>query len=43
MYPWEARIINWYWMNGDGHSKGEAYLKLKEKFDKHKSEGHILP
>ncbi|MCT1400844.1 hypothetical protein M4D81_17565 [Paenibacillus sp. p3-SID867] len=18
MYPWEARIINWYWMNGDG-------------------------
>lgn len=43
MYPWEARIINWYWMNGDGKSKTEAYLKLKEKFDKHKSEGHILP
>lgn len=43
VYPWEARIINWYWMNGDGHSKGEAYLKLKEKFDKHKTEGHILP
>ncbi|WP_438449478.1 hypothetical protein [Gorillibacterium sp. sgz5001074] len=43
MYPWEARIINWYWMNGDGQTKTEAYLKLKEQFDKHKSEGHILP
>ncbi|MDQ0059985.1 hypothetical protein [Paenibacillus harenae] len=42
-YPWEARIINWYWMNGDGQSKTEAYLKLKEKFNKYKSEGHLLP
>ncbi|MBD8497249.1 hypothetical protein [Paenibacillus arenosi] len=43
MYPWEARIINWYWMNGDGQSKEEAYLKLKEQFDKHKLEGNKLP
>ncbi|OUS75271.1 hypothetical protein B1748_17415 [Paenibacillus sp. MY03] len=43
MFPWEARIINWYWMNGDGHSKKEAYIKLKEKFDVYKSEGHELP
>lgn len=43
MYPWEARVVNWYWMNADGHSKSEAYLKLKEKFDKHKLEGNNLP
>lgn len=43
MYPWEARIINWYWMNGDGQTKKEAYLKLKEKFDTYKSEGRELP
>jgi len=43
MFPWEARIINWYWMNGDGQTKQEAYLKLKEKFELYKSEGKSLP
>lgn len=43
MYPWEARIINWNTMNGDGYTKKEAFLKLKEKFEKYKSEGRELP
>ncbi|MGO4500094.1 hypothetical protein AB4114_29890 [Paenibacillus sp. 2RAB27] len=43
MYPWEARIINWNTMNGDGYTKKEAFLKLREKFEKYKSEGRELP
>lgn len=43
MYPWEARIINWYWMNGDGNSKEEAYNKLKDRFDAHKADVLELP
>ncbi|OKP88492.1 hypothetical protein A3844_07245 [Paenibacillus helianthi] len=43
MYPWEARIVNWYWMNGDGSSKKEAYLRLEENFEQYKSAGKDLP
>ncbi|RUT28047.1 hypothetical protein EJP77_18705 [Paenibacillus zeisoli] len=43
MYPWEARIINWFWMNGDGHSKEEAYKNLEERFKKHVSKGREIP
>lgn len=43
MFPWEARVIGWYVMHGDGQTKKEAYLKLKEKFDAFKSEGQELP
>ena len=43
MFPWNARIINWYWMSGSGNTKTEAYLKLKESFEKYKIENKILP
>jgi hypothetical protein len=43
MFPWEARIINWYWMNGSGNSKMEAYINLKERFEAHLAEGLKLP
>ena len=43
MFPYESRIINWYWMNGSGYTKEEAYKNLKEKFQKYKLEGNELP
>ncbi|WP_461255060.1 hypothetical protein [Treponema sp. R80B11-R83G3] len=42
IYPWNARIINWYTMSGSGNTKEEAFLKLKNKFEKHKSENKKL-
>lgn len=43
MFPWEARIIDWYWMNADGYSKIEAHKKLMDRFNAYKEEGHQLP
>jgi hypothetical protein len=43
MYPWNARIINWYWMNGHGNSKEEAYRDLKDNFERYKIENNVLP
>lgn len=43
VYPWVARIINWYWMNGVGNTREEALANLKAKFEDYKTVGSILP
>jgi hypothetical protein len=43
MFPWQARIINWYWMSGNGNTRREAFFELKENFEKYKLEKKSLP
>ena len=42
-FSWEARIINWYWMSGKGHTKQEAYDALQENFIAYQAKGNDLP
>lgn len=42
-FPWEARIINWYWMSGKGYTRQEAYDALQVNFNTYKAEGNELP
>ncbi|WP_211746627.1 hypothetical protein [Paenibacillus sp. Marseille-Q4541] len=42
-FTWEARIINWYWMSGKGHTKQEAYAALQNSFEAYQAEGNELP
>ncbi|WIV20365.1 hypothetical protein QPK24_06640 [Paenibacillus polygoni] len=42
-FPWEARIINWYWMSGKGHTKQEAFKALQENFIDYQAKGNDLP
>ncbi|MCM3783433.1 hypothetical protein M3231_10645 [Neobacillus mesonae] len=42
-YPWEARILNWYWMRGEGQTKEEAYADLRANFEAYLQKGGDLP
>lgn len=42
-YPWEARVLNWYWMRGEGDTKEEACANLQRNFDAYLARGGELP
>lgn len=42
-YPWEARVLNWYWMRGEGDTREAACSNLQRNFEAYLERGGELP